>query len=46
MKQVTGKEAEDHIDKLAQKYTGEKKFKRNHPNEKRVLLVIRPSKES
>lgn len=46
VKQVTGKEAEEHIDKLAQKYTGEKKFKRNHPNEKRVLLVIRPSKES
>ncbi len=41
--QLTGKGAEDHIDKLAQKYMGAKKFKRSNPNENRVILVIRPS---
>jgi PPOX class probable F420-dependent enzyme len=45
IKRVTGKEADEHIDKLAQKYTGAKKYKRNSPNEERVILVIRPSKE-
>ncbi len=45
VKQVTGKEADDHIDKLSQKYTGAKKYRRNSPNEKRVIFVIRPSKE-
>jgi len=43
-KQVKGKEAEDHIDKLALKYTGAKKFKRSDPKEKRVILVTRPLK--
>ncbi len=43
-KQVRGKEADEHIDKLAMKYTGATKYTRTTPNEKRVLLVIRPSK--
>ncbi len=43
-KQVKGKEADDHIDKLALKYTGATKYKRSAPGEKRVLLVIHPSK--
>ena len=43
-RQVLGQEAEDHIDKLANKYTGATKYRRSSPGEKRVLLVIRPSK--
>ncbi len=43
-KQVKGKEADDHIDKLSLKYTGAAKYRRTSPDEKRVLLVIRPSK--
>ena len=43
-KQVKGKVADDHIDKLALKYTGATKYKRSAPDEKRVLLVIKPSK--
>lgn len=43
-KKVTGKAADDHIDKLAMKYTGASKYARRDPNEKRVILVIRPTK--
>jgi PPOX class probable F420-dependent enzyme len=43
-KQVKGKEADDHIDKLSLKYTGAAKYRRTAANEKRVILVIRPSK--
>ena len=43
-KRVEGKEADDHIDSLARKYRGVKKFRRNNPKERRVILVIRPSK--
>jgi PPOX class probable F420-dependent enzyme len=43
-KQVKGKEADDHIDKLSLKYTGAAKYRRTSPGEKRVILVIRPSK--
>jgi PPOX class probable F420-dependent enzyme len=46
MNQLTGKEAEDHIDKLAKKYTGVDRFRRSDPNEERVILVIRPLRES
>ncbi len=45
VRRVTGKEAEDHIDKLSEKYTSVRKYKRNNPNEKRVMFVIRPAKE-
>jgi PPOX class probable F420-dependent enzyme len=44
VKQVTGKDADDHIDKLSMKYTGTPKYKRMNPNEKRLILVIQPSK--
>jgi PPOX class probable F420-dependent enzyme len=43
-KRVTGREAEAHIDKLAMKYRGTPKYQKRDPSEKRVLLVIRPSK--
>ncbi len=44
VKQITGKKADDHIDKMAFKYTGAKKYGGRAPGEKRVILVIKPSK--
>jgi PPOX class probable F420-dependent enzyme len=44
VKSVTGKVADDHIDKLAMKYMGSPKYSRRDPSEKRVILMIRPSK--
>jgi PPOX class probable F420-dependent enzyme len=44
VKRVQGKEADAHIDKLALKYTGAANYKGRSPSEKRVILVIRPSK--
>jgi len=46
VKKVTGKAADDHIDKLAMKYTGASKYTRRDPDEKRVILMIRPSKSA
>jgi PPOX class probable F420-dependent enzyme len=40
----TYEEAEAHIDKLANKYTGAKKYQRSSPTEKRVILKIEPQK--
>ncbi len=40
--QVTGKEAEDHIDKMAKKYQGLDKYPHRSPGEKRILLKIEP----
>jgi len=34
--------AEAHIDKLAKKYTGAKKYQRQSPTEKRVIIKIEP----
>ena len=34
--------ADEHIDKLANKYTGAKKYQRTSPNEKRIILKIEP----
>ena len=34
--------ADAHIDKLANKYTGAKKYERSSPNEKRVIIKIEP----
>ena len=42
--QVTGKEAEDHIDKMSKKYTGQDKYSFRQPGEKRLLLKIEPEK--
>ncbi|MEM0441100.1 MAG: PPOX class F420-dependent oxidoreductase [Candidatus Caldarchaeum sp.] len=38
---ITGQKAEDHIDKLAVKYTGDK-FKWRRPGDTRVILKIQP----
>jgi len=46
VKKVTGKAADDHIDKLSMKYRGEPKYKRWDPNEKRVILMIQPSQSA
>lgn len=40
---VEGQEAEDHIDKLAQKYTGKKQFSRQ-PGETRILARLTPER--
>jgi PPOX class probable F420-dependent enzyme len=42
--QITGKEAEEHIDKLAKKYLGKDKYPYRSPEEKRVILKIEPKK--
>jgi len=40
--QINGKEADQHIDKLAKKYLGEDKYPRRRPGEERILLRIKP----
>jgi len=42
--QITGQEAEEHIDKLAKKYIGKDKYPGRAPGERRVILKIRPEK--
>ena len=42
IEQVTGKVAEDHIDKMAKKYTGAEKYPNRKPGETRALLKIEP----
>ena len=44
VKKVTGKPADDHIDKLSMKYTGAPRYTRRDPDEKRVIFIIEPSK--
>jgi len=39
---ITGKVAEDHIDKMAKKYRGLDKYPNRSPNEQRVLVKIEP----
>jgi PPOX class probable F420-dependent enzyme len=39
---VTGKVAEDHIDKMAKKYQGLEKYPHRKPGEQRVLVKIDP----
>ncbi|MDA4135116.1 MAG: PPOX class F420-dependent oxidoreductase, partial [Thaumarchaeota archaeon] len=41
VKKITGKRADDHIDSLSFKYTGNKKYQ-GKPKEKRIILVIAP----
>ncbi len=41
---VTGRPAEDHIDKMAKKYTGQDKYPNRKPGEQRVILKIQPIK--
>ena len=42
IEQINGKRAEEHIDKLARKYLGKEKYPFRTPEEKRVILEIRP----
>jgi len=39
----TGKKADDHIDFLSFKYTGNKKYQGHKPTEKRILLLVEPT---
>src|ERR687898_1773457 len=42
IEQINGKEADDHIDKMAKKYLGKDKYPGRAPGEERVLLRIKP----
>jgi PPOX class probable F420-dependent enzyme len=44
VEQITGQEAEKHIDKLAKKYIDKDKYPGRAPGEKRILLKIKPEK--
>ncbi|MDQ3808464.1 MAG: PPOX class F420-dependent oxidoreductase [Thermoproteota archaeon] len=42
VEQINGKEADDHIDKLAKKYMDKDKYPGRAPGEERLLLRIKP----
>src|SRR5918911_2990361 len=42
IEQIKGKDADEHIDKLAKKYLDKEKYPRRRPGEERVLLKIKP----
>jgi PPOX class probable F420-dependent enzyme len=42
VEQIKGKDADEHIDKLAKKYLEKEKYTRRRPSEERVLLRIKP----
>ena len=42
IEQINGKEADEHIDKLAKKYLGKDKYPGRAPEEERLLLRIKP----
>ena len=42
VQQIDGKDADEHIDKLAKKYLDKEKYPRRKPGEERVLLRIKP----
>lgn len=42
IEQINGKDADEHIDKLAKKYLGKDKYPRRRPGEERVILRIKP----
>ncbi len=44
VKEVTFEGAEEHIDKMAKKYTGQDKYQRRQPGMKRVLIKIEPTR--
>lgn len=46
IEELTGPEAERHIDKMAKKYMGHEKYQNRKPGEKRVLLKIEPHRVS
>ncbi len=42
IEEINGKDADDHIDKLAKKYLNQEKYPNRRPGEERVLLKIKP----
>ena len=42
IEQIKGKDAEEHIDKMAKKYLDKEKYPRRKPDEVRLLLRIKP----
>ena len=44
VEQITGEEAEKHIDKMAKKYLNKDKYPGRSPGEKRILLKVKPKK--
>ena len=42
IEQIKGKDAEEHIDKMAKKYLDKEKYHRRRPGEERLLLRIKP----
>jgi PPOX class probable F420-dependent enzyme len=42
IEQINGREADDHIDKMAKKYLGKDKYPGRAPGEERLLLRIKP----
>jgi PPOX class probable F420-dependent enzyme len=42
IERINGKDADEHIDRLAKKYLGQEKYPRRRPGEERVLLRIKP----
>ncbi len=42
IEQTNGKEADEHIDKMAKKYLGKDKYPGRAPGEERILLKIKP----
>jgi PPOX class probable F420-dependent enzyme len=42
IEQIKGKDAEEHIDKMAKKYLDKEKYPRRRPGEERLLLRIKP----
>jgi PPOX class probable F420-dependent enzyme len=44
VEQIKGKDADEHIDRLAKKYLDKEKYPRRRPGEERVLLRIKPER--
>jgi hypothetical protein len=42
VEQIDGRDADEHIDKMAKKYLDKEKYPNRRPGEERVLLRIRP----
>lgn len=41
---IEGKEADDHIDDLAEKYLGQRPYPWRKPEEKRIIVVVEPER--
>ncbi len=44
VRKVTGKRAEDHIDKMAKKYLGKDRYDYHSPDSKRIILMVKPDR--